>query len=219
MKVLNLIFFASLVGSSWCGIILHNIRDGLHSKLYGHGLHGENYQNSPIININNQQQVVQQSAVGVPHVPSGPRGDYGSLPSTHENQYLYGTNFKAGSTKYSHHGYNPQSHSYGSHHMGGGDGGFRGESASGISSHQMMKQESYKHREGPKFGYHHDTNIFGNAQGFNSNNVPIYSSSSSSASSSSSSSLGGSSSSASSSSSSTSAVGSGGVFRPWRRRS
>ncbi|XP_019892505.2 uncharacterized protein DDB_G0271670-like isoform X2 [Musca domestica] len=62
MKLLISLSFI-LVAQCRGGVLLHNIRDSLHSKIYGHGLHGEN-NNSPVININNYQNVNQQSTLG-----------------------------------------------------------------------------------------------------------------------------------------------------------
>lgn len=199
------------MGISYGGLILHNIRDSLHSKFYGHGLHGETNQNSPVISINNHQQVLLAENQPTNHHqpqqhPYGlnQRGDYGSLPSS--GHHSYGTdidsNFKAGGINYHRRGGDS---SYGSHSMGSDFGGG--------SSHHMMKQESYNHRHGPKFGYHHDNNMFGNTQGLGPSNHGIPASSSSSSSASASSSSGASSSSSSSSSTSISNSG----VRPWNR--
>lgn len=179
---------------SWCGLILHNLRDSLHSKLYGHGLKGKTNQNSPITNINNQQQISQISTSH--HLQNGQRGDYGSLPLGHGGHHNYSNSGR-------NNGYSTDLSYYDSHHHRAG--GVRGDLDSGMSSHQIMKQESFKRRDNPKFGYHHDINMFGNTQG--GSGVPFASSSSSSTSSSvstSSSKVGGASTSASSSSSSSS---------------
>ncbi|XP_075156911.1 uncharacterized protein LOC142230166 [Haematobia irritans] len=189
MKLVLLIISAISITKCHGGMILHNIRDSLHSKVYGHGLHGDN-PNSPIININNYQEVSQQTSSTNNHN----RGDHGYLSGYGEQLYgpgsgngLVNTNVKAGGIKY----------------------GYAG-SMEGYGSHNSMKQESYHHRQGPKFGQHHDPNIFGNTK--------IGSTSSSA--SSSSSSMGSSSVSSSSSSSSSSVVGNDGYYsskvKPWR---
>ncbi|XP_011292745.1 transcriptional regulator ovo [Musca domestica] len=105
-----------LLGQCHGGLFLHKPRgEGFQSKFYGPGLQEEN-NNSPIINVNNYQNVdQQQAATGGHHRIHHSRGDWN---------------------------YN------------------RGD---GYSHHLSMKQESYHHHR-PKFGQHHDPNMFGNSK-------------------------------------------------------
>lgn len=139
-----------MLGQCHGGLILHNIRDSIHSKLYGHGLHGESpvRQNTPVININNYQNVGQQSSISknLPSFGGHNRGDYGTLSNYGSNMYDFhkeagqfmNSNIKAGGLKYDGYG--------------------------GYDNHHAMRQESYHHRQGPKLCQHHDPNIFGNTK-------------------------------------------------------
>uniref|UniRef100_A0A1I8Q6N1 Uncharacterized protein n=1 Tax=Stomoxys calcitrans TaxID=35570 RepID=A0A1I8Q6N1_STOCA len=205
MRLVLYILATILIQLCHGGMILHNIRDSLHSKLYGHGLHGDN-QNSPVININNYQEVSQQTATTNQHS----RGDYGPLPGYDQQMHssdmgngFINSNVKAGVFKYGRPGI-----------MGGYDG------------HSSMKQESYHHRQGPKFGLHHDTNMFGNTKigsassAASSSAASLFGSAASSTATSSSSSSASASSSSSSSSSSTGVAGGTSYYntrvKPWR---